>query len=64
MKKISLVQKFGGITALERVSFVGGGWMCFFFAHFEFRVDRIHELREVKPRSARNNFRCNLLPHL
>ena len=33
MKKIRLVQKFGGITALERVSFVGwmvGGWMCFF----------------------------------
>ena len=31
MKKIRLVQKFGGITALERVSFVGwwmvdGGW--------------------------------------
>ena len=52
MKKISLLQKFGGITALERVSFVGG-WMCFFFAHFEFRVDRIPELREVKPRSAR-----------
>ena len=52
MKKISLVQKFGGITALERVSFVGG-WMCLFFAHFEFRDDRIPELREVKPRSAR-----------
>ena len=33
MKKIRLVQKFGGNTALESVSFVGG-WMCFFFAHF------------------------------
>ena len=61
MKKIKLVPKFGGITALERVSFVGGGggggWMCFFFAHFEFRVDRIPELREVKPRSARNKYK-------
>ena len=42
----------------NRVGFVGwmvvGGRMCFFFAHFDFRVDRRPELREVKPRSARN----------
>ena len=28
----------------------------FFFAHFEFRVDRIPELREIKPRSARKEY--------
>ena len=61
MKKNRLVQKFGGNTALESVSFVGG-WMCFFFAHFEFRVDRIPELREVKPRSARNKL-CVAIQH-
>ena len=42
MKKIRLVQKFGGNTALERVSFVGwwvvdGGWWMvggvLFFVH-------------------------------
>ena len=42
----------------NRVGFVGwwlvGGWMCFFFAHFDFRVDSRPELREEKPRYARN----------
>ena len=36
MKKIRLVQKFGGNTALESVSFVGwvgGGWYPFFRLH-------------------------------
>ena len=35
---------------------VVGGWIGFFFAHFDFRVDRRPELREDKPRYARNNF--------
>ena len=50
----------------NRVGFVGwwlvvggwwlvvGGWIGFFFAHFDFRVDRRPELREVEPRYARN----------
>ena len=57
MKKIRLVQKFGANTIFHRVGFVGGWWLVgcvFFFAHFDFRVDRRPELREVKPRSARN----------
>ena len=63
MKKIRLVQKFGGNTALESVSFVGwwvvgGGWAVYFFSStLRFRAVHIPELREVKPRSARNEER-------
>ena len=32
------------------------GWMFFFFAHYDLQVDRRPELREVKPRSARNKY--------
>ena len=60
MKKIRLVQNFGGITALERVSFVGwwmvdGGWWAvyFFSSTLRFRAVHIPELREENPRSAR-----------
>ena len=43
----------------NRVGFVGWwlvvvGWIGFFFAHFDFRVDRRPELREDEPRYARN----------
>ena len=34
-----------------------GGWMCFFFAHSDFRVDRIPELREENPSCARKKSR-------
>ena len=37
------------------VGWLDGGWMCFFFAHYDLQVDCRPELREVKPRSARNN---------
>ena len=54
--------KIGGITPLQSVSFMVGwldGWMVgyvFFFPHSHSRrVDDIPELREVKPRFARNN---------
>ena len=60
MKKIRLVQKFGGNTALESVSFVGwlvgwlDGWMVKKFSStLRIEVDPRPELREVKPRSAR-----------
>ena len=54
MKKIRLVQKFGGNTALESVSFVGwvggwaGGWWMvpFFSSTLRFRGVHIPELRE------------------
>ena len=65
MKKIRLVQIFGGNTPDQRVSFVGwwvggGGWVVgrgwavyFFSSTLRFRAVHIPELREVKPRSAR-----------
>ena len=43
--------KFGRIRMGNRVGFVGlmvvGGWMCFFFAHSDFRVGRIPELHSA-----------------
>ena len=68
MIKISLVQKFGGITALGSVSFMVGwlvgwldgwtvGWLdTFFFFTLRFPLDHIPELREENPRCARNKF--------
>ena len=48
MKKIRLVQKFGGNTALESVSFVGlgGGWFFLISSTLRFRGVHIPELRE------------------
>ena len=48
-KNFGWIQNFGGNTNVNRVSFVGWlvvGWM-FFFAHSDFRVDRIPELHSA-----------------
>ena len=52
LKNFGWIQNFRGNTNVNRVSFVGGwlvvgGWMCFFFAHSDFRVDRIPELHSA-----------------
>ena len=50
LKNLGWFQNFGKNTNVKRVSFVGWwlvvGWIGFFFAHFDFRVDRRPELRE------------------